>query len=308
MTSISSTIPPPGTTRTSRRSDGPTRKYGQFQWQDSTGRSDYLALSTGLTRRFRDNFQFNLTHTLMFYKHDNHQGAYSFTTFGDNQFDIDDDWARSTDFQRNTLRAERPVSPPARHFNLSAAYFFGSGSYVGHDHRRAAVRQAWDEPAERRRADHGQGRGARPLSKDRRSSAGSRPRPATRSRGCRCTRSTCGSARNSGSGALRVSGVAEVFNLFNHANFGSYNGQVNSTTFGDVRQSTGNAYVPRSGQFGFTSVVLRGNRHAQHETHPASGGNAHVGRHGSALAWPVRAFFRPAPRSTSPPRATAATS
>ncbi len=52
-------------------------------------------------------------------------------------------------------------------------------------------------------------------------------------------------------GRARVSGVAEVFNLFNHANFGSYNGQVNSTTFGDVRQSTGNAYVPRSGQFGF---------------------------------------------------------
>ena len=37
----------------------PDPKHGQIQWQDSTGRSDYLALSTGLTRRFRDNFQVN---------------------------------------------------------------------------------------------------------------------------------------------------------------------------------------------------------------------------------------------------------
>ena len=52
-------------------------------------------------------------------------------------------------------------------------------------------------------------------------------------------------------GRIRATAVAEVFNLLNHDNFGTYNGQVNSTTFGDVRQSIGNAYVPRSGQFGF---------------------------------------------------------
>ena len=52
-------------------------------------------------------------------------------------------------------------------------------------------------------------------------------------------------------GRVRITGVAEAFNLFNHANFGSYNGQVNSTTFGDPRTSAGNAYVPRSGQLGF---------------------------------------------------------
>ncbi len=140
----------------------PDPNYGQFQWQDSTGRSDYLALSTGLTRRFRDNFQFNLTHTLMFYKHDNHQGAYSFTTFGDNQFDIDDDWARSTDFQRNTLRVSGLYHLPWD-FNVSAVVLLRVGVLRGHDHRRAAVRQAGDEPAERRHTHHGQGRGARPL-------------------------------------------------------------------------------------------------------------------------------------------------
>jgi hypothetical protein len=52
-------------------------------------------------------------------------------------------------------------------------------------------------------------------------------------------------------GNLRISGIAEVFNVFNHDNFGTYNGVVNSTTFGDPRQNLGNAYVPRTGQLAF---------------------------------------------------------
>jgi len=52
-------------------------------------------------------------------------------------------------------------------------------------------------------------------------------------------------------GDVRLTVIAEVFNLFNHTNIGAYNGQVNSSTFGDPRVSGGNTYVPRSGQFGF---------------------------------------------------------
>jgi hypothetical protein len=52
-------------------------------------------------------------------------------------------------------------------------------------------------------------------------------------------------------GSRRLSLIAEVFNLLNHANYGSYNGQVNSTTFGDPRVSGGNGYVARAGQLGF---------------------------------------------------------
>lgn len=52
-------------------------------------------------------------------------------------------------------------------------------------------------------------------------------------------------------GDVRLAGIAEVFNLFNHDNFGSYNGVVNTATFGDPRQSTGTGYTPRSGQFAF---------------------------------------------------------
>ena len=52
-------------------------------------------------------------------------------------------------------------------------------------------------------------------------------------------------------GGVRVSGIAEVFNLFNHANFGSYNNVINTTTFGDPRQNIAIAYGPRSAQFAF---------------------------------------------------------
>jgi hypothetical protein len=42
-----------------------------------------------------------------------------------------------------------------------------------------------------------------------------------------------------------------VFNLFNHANYGAYNAQINSATFGQPRQNALNAYLPRVWQFAF---------------------------------------------------------
>ena len=47
-----------------------------------------------------------------------------------------------------------------------------------------------------------------------------------------------------------MTGLAEVFNLFNHDNFGLFNSQVDSASFGAVAATPGNAYVPRSGQLG----------------------------------------------------------
>ncbi len=52
-------------------------------------------------------------------------------------------------------------------------------------------------------------------------------------------------------GGIKLTGIAEVFNLFNHANYGAYNGQINSTTFGQPRQQALNAYLPRVWQFAF---------------------------------------------------------
>jgi hypothetical protein len=58
-------------------------------------------------------------------------------------------------------------------------------------------------------------------------------------------------------GAQRIQLVAEVFNLFNHGNFGSYNTTLSATAplttaaFGTPNQNSGNAYVSRQAQLGF---------------------------------------------------------
>ena len=58
-------------------------------------------------------------------------------------------------------------------------------------------------------------------------------------------------------GSFKAQLIGEVFNLFNHANFGSYNTTLNATNaattalFGTPAQNTNNAYVPRTGQLAF---------------------------------------------------------
>jgi hypothetical protein len=58
-------------------------------------------------------------------------------------------------------------------------------------------------------------------------------------------------------GSSRIQLVAEVFNLFNHGNFGSYNTTLSATAanttalFGTPNQNSGTAYVSRQGQLGF---------------------------------------------------------
>jgi hypothetical protein len=58
-------------------------------------------------------------------------------------------------------------------------------------------------------------------------------------------------------GTTKISLIGEVYNLFNHHNYGSYNVNLSSTAaattalFGQPQQNTGNAYVPRQAQFAF---------------------------------------------------------
>jgi len=58
-------------------------------------------------------------------------------------------------------------------------------------------------------------------------------------------------------GTSRIQLVAEVFNLFNHANYGAYNTALSPTSavttglFGTPVTNTGTAYVSRQGQLGF---------------------------------------------------------
>jgi hypothetical protein len=52
-------------------------------------------------------------------------------------------------------------------------------------------------------------------------------------------------------GKARLALTGEIFNLFNHDNYGSFVTIINNASFGQPRQNLGNAFVPRSGQLGF---------------------------------------------------------
>jgi hypothetical protein len=58
-------------------------------------------------------------------------------------------------------------------------------------------------------------------------------------------------------GNTKISLIAEVYNLLNHHNYGSYNLNLSATSaattasFGQPQQNLGNAYVPRQAQFAF---------------------------------------------------------
>ncbi len=55
-------------------------------------------------------------------------------------------------------------------------------------------------------------------------------------------------------GSLAIDGIVEVFNVFNHANYGSYVTDRSLTTFGQPQQNTNVSCAPRSMQLGFRLV------------------------------------------------------
>ena len=168
---------------------------------------------------------------------------------GNNPFDPDAEWARSTDFQRHTLRLNGIVRLPWD-INVSGAYFFGSGNYysttfsaspfgaVGANRYvtvptsiAADVQDRFDGPTSfavgdlvPRDALKGD-----PLHRVDFRLAKDIPLP----------------------GGMRLGLIAEVFNVTNHKNYGAYQSVVNQAQFGAPRQNLLNAYQPRVGQLAF---------------------------------------------------------
>jgi hypothetical protein len=222
-------------------------KFTQIQWLESHGQADLASIASALTRRFRNNFQANLTYTLMLFAHDDTTG---FQTQPNNQFDRPAEWARSTEFQRHTLRASGIYRLP-RDVSVSGAYFFGSGNYyattiglnpfgTGAGSNRynsgvalaipAAVADRFDGPT---------------------SITTGAVAPRNALQGNALHKVDARLTKDIKLGTVKITGIAEVFNVFNHANYGQYNGVINTTTFGEPRQNAVNSYFPRTAQFAF---------------------------------------------------------
>jgi hypothetical protein len=228
----------------------PNPNYTQIAWQNSLGKRDEMALSTAVTRRLRDNLQGGLTYTFMFFKHDD--GSFGFTSgTANNQFDpYDGEWARSTDFQRHTLRMWTMYEFPWN-MSVSGVYLYGSGNY----YVTSISGAPFGKPGTNRLNIRG------PITipeaiRDRFEG------PAVIETGAVTPRNALrGTALHkvdlrvqqiiSLPGRVRLQLIGEVFNLLNHDNFGSFVTQVDNARFGQPTAILGNAYAPRSGQLGF---------------------------------------------------------
>jgi hypothetical protein len=106
----------------------PNPDFGAINLKESHGRSDHLALATGVTRRYRHNFQMGATYTFMFYKHDTGIGSAGYGATQLNPFDIMMDWADSAEYQKHTVRLNGLWNVPFWGLSLSGSYGYGTGN------------------------------------------------------------------------------------------------------------------------------------------------------------------------------------
>jgi Carboxypeptidase regulatory-like domain len=250
----------------------PNPAYTQIAYFVSTGHRDSTTLSTALNRRFKNNFQAGATYTLQFALHDD--GTIGYTAPGqNNQFDyLDGEYATSTDFQRNTVRLWSLYRMPWG-LSASVSYFYGSGNRFA-----ASIAAAvYGKPGTNRVNLTAAGAPTNPIviPETAKLANGDVIAVASRFLGPSTIASGETIPRNALqglplhkvdlrltkdirlAGSARISLIAEVYNLFNHHNYGSYNTSLSATAaattalFGQPQQNTGNAYVSRQAQFAF---------------------------------------------------------
>ncbi len=240
----------------------PNKAYGQVLAFTSDGRKDQTQISTGLTRRLRNKFQAGVTYTLMLAMNDN--GTLGYTSpSANNPFDyLNGEYATSGDFQRNTVRAWTLYQLPLG-FSTSVSYFYGSGNRFA-----ASIAATPYGKTGTNRLNLTNTGGAAATITIPADVADRFDGPTTISSGMVIPRNALrGLPLHKVDlritkdfrlvGSAKASLIAEVFNLFDHANYGSYNTSLSATNaattalFGTPAQNAGNAYVPREAQLAF---------------------------------------------------------
>ena len=223
-----------------------TRPYpiwGAVSMRFADGRSNYHALEAAFTKRFTNRWQASATYTLSGYK--------------------DLDPVRLLPGCQYLMSAPGvcSVAVPVR------PEYGGEYSYaVGDQRHRAVFNGIWQLPYEFQLSGlyfYGSGsRFATTYGTDQRNSASSSPRvrpngtivPRNSFVGLPLHRTDLRLLRHFRLGAVTVDGIVELFNLFNHENYGSYVTSENSAAYGQPVQNVAVEYQPRMMQLGFRVV------------------------------------------------------
>ena len=217
--------PATGLSKNPITSGRPRPDYGPFRVIGTDATSDYLALVTAANRRYRNNYQFGMTYTYMFFDNGSGLGGAGYGNTYINPFDIDYNWGRSASFQRHTFRANSIVNLPWNVL-LATIFQYGSGNYssistgfnlLGGPGANRFRRDGTFIPVNTFKGDPVQSLDFR-VSKEFR--IGSR---------------------------LKITGIAEAFNVYNYKRY-SYNLVETSAVF---QQRNASAGGPRSGQLAF---------------------------------------------------------
>ena len=240
----------------------PNPAYGPVFQFTSDGKRDQTAIASSFTRRVKNHFQAGATWTLMLEMKDNGTVGYG-TAPANNPFDyLNGEWATSLDFQRNTVRLYALVQMPWD-ISFSVTYFYGSGNRYADSIATAP----YGKTGTNRLNLAGNG-GPEPAITIPASVLGRWDGPAVINSGDTIPRDALEGLPLEKvdlhitkdirfGGSRRVQLVAEVFNLFNHANYGAYNTSLSPTSaattalFGTPATNAGTAYVSRQGQLGF---------------------------------------------------------
>ena len=204
--------------------DRPYPTFGYVKEFFSDGRSNYNGLQTSWTKRFSNRWQATATYALSKMMDDS--TPYSSTP--DNSFNMAAEYAPSTADQRHRATFNGIWDLP-HDFQVSGVYFFGSGFHFN-DVWGGDLRNTGGTSSGRLKPDG--------TIVPRNSFVGL---PIQRM-DVRLTK------RFNLGGSLKVDAIAELFNVFNHVNYGSYVLAESLATYGQPTQSTDLAYQPRMGQ------------------------------------------------------------
>lgn len=218
------------------RSGRPFSNFTQILYMTNGGRQTATTLLVGLRRRYANRWQGQVSYTLGIRERNNSEG---WGIEHSNFFNRRDEWATATGFQRNTLRLNGIVDLPWQ-FEVSAIYHYGSGRYsattaggdpfvAGGTNRRLGSNVTVPIPAAASLTDGFQ----RIIPADRVLPVGTIiPKNAMIGTPIHRVDLRISKAFNLATERVKLNGVFEVFNLFNHTNWDTFEGRVNNRRFG----------------------------------------------------------------------------